>query len=338
MTDLLGFSDEEFLASVKAKLPAQRQAAIDKLSKVKSVYVTCGRDRLLAEQFSRFFGLMMATNSGKRDDGRAFFVTGESGAGKSRAIDHLLDNFAPLAPQQNSFGTITPAISVSLRGPCTLAMLGRRILSAAGYPVRQDVEQGKLWDMLPEQLHHRKVLVVHIDETQHMIRQTEKDSERKNLANAFKSVMNYKPWPVSFIMSGMPQTTELSRLDEQIERRGDFFVLPPVSMPEERVLVLRILEKLLSAADLTAPGLAETDVPDRVAHAARYQYGRIAQVVLAAIACTLDRGDTVVDREQFARAYLDHSHARGRDEMNPFLTDEWRKLEPGSFLQAARNP
>lgn len=330
------FGDEDFLASIKAKLSPERQVAVDTLSKVKSVYVTCGRDRLLADQFGRFFELMLATRGEQRDDGRAFFVTGESGAGKSRAVAHLLQNFSPLAPQHKSFGTIKPVVTVSLRGPCTLAMLGRRILKVAGYPVRQDMEQGKLWDMLPEQLHHRKVLVVHLDETQHMIRQTEKDSERKDLAKAFKSVMNYEPWPVSFIMSGMPQTTELSRLDEQIERRGSFFILPPVSLPEERVLVTRVVEKLVHAAGLAAPGLTETDVPERIAHAARYQFGRIAQVVLAAIACALGRGATVLDRGHFALAYLDHSHARGRDEMNPFLVEDWRMLEPGSFLQEAR--
>lgn len=334
MTDN-GFSDEDFLSLVKSRLPATRQATVDRLARVKDVYVECGRDRLLADQFERFFTFMLATRDGRRDDGRAFFVTGESGTGKTRAIERMLRNFEPLAPSRTSFGVVNPVVSVSLRGPCTLKMLGGRILKAAGYPFRQDIEQGKLWDMLPEQLHHRKILLVHIDETQHMIKQTEKDVERKNLGNAFKSVMNYDKWPVSFIMSGMPQTVELSRLDEQIERRGAYIEFPPISIPDELPLVVRILKKLVAAAELSPPDISGSDLPERIAHAARYQYGRVAQVIVAAIGIALDRDASELTREHFALAYLDHSHARGRDETNPFLAARWRNVDPGYFLQAA---
>jgi len=206
------------------------------------------------------------------------------------------------------------------------------ILREAGYPIRQKIEQGELWDMLPEQLHMKKVLIIHIDETQHMLRHTESDQERKNLAKAFKGVMNYKAWPISFIMSGMPGTTELARLDEQIERRASFAFLPDISLPEERDLVVRIIRQLSDTGGLDARAIIASDIPERTAHAAKYRYGRTAQIVMGAIQIALEQGDKTLSRDHFALFYLDHSHARGMDQMNPFLVDDWRRLEPGSFL------
>ncbi|NGO54055.1 ATP-binding protein [Allomesorhizobium camelthorni] len=327
-----GFSDDDFLRSVADKLPERDQHVREVLERVKSVYVECGRDAVLAKALRKFVVAMLAKRGHRRDDGRAFFITGESGAGKSRAIEHMLATNSSLQPQMTSFGLIKPVVTVRLMGPTTLKLLGKNILDNAGYPMRQKLEQGELWDMLPVQLHLRKVLIVYVDETQHMLKHTESDQERQNLAKAFKGVMNYEPWPVSFIMSGMPRTTELSRLDEQIERRGSFCFLPDVAMPEERKLILRIVQRLSDAAEINADRVLSSDLPDRIAHAARYRYGRITQVTLAALHVALERGDGVLTREHFALAYIDHSHARGHDEMNPFLVDDWARLEPGSFL------
>jgi len=324
--------DDEFFAGLVARLPERSRRAVSILERVKGVYVRCRRDDILAEALNSFLVQIIARKDGARDDGRIFFITGESGAGKTRAVAEMIRGNAALAPRRHSFGPSSPIVSVSLSGPSTLKILGQRILREAGYPMRQSVEQGELWDRLPDYLHHRHVLVVHIDETQHMLKQTETDHERKNLAKALKGVMNNREWPVSFIMSGLPRTTELSRLDEQFERRGDFATLPDVAMPKERSLVLRILKEMSAAGEVDPTGATAADMPDRIAHAANYRFGRIAQVVLAAIQVAVTNGDRALGRDQFARAYLLHSHARGHDEMNPFLAPDWRRLQPGSFL------
>lgn len=331
------FSDDDFFESIITKLPAKSRETIDIISKVKSTYITSGRDSVLKEQFDDFLVKMLARSSGQRDDGRAFFVTGASGAGKTHSVAHLLANNDLLQPQIKSFGTIKPVISVALQGPSTLKILGRSILRQAGYEFVQNMEQGEIWDMLPAQLHHRKVLIIHVDETQHMLKQTKTDTERANLAKAFKGVMNYKPWPVSFIMSGMPETTELARLDEQIERRGYFFDLPDIELPENRALVLKIINKSVEAAGLQSDNVVHSDLPERITHAARYRFGRITQVMLEAIQVALKQGATHLSREHFAHAYLGLSHARGHDEMNPFLVDDWKRLPAGSFLKKWRD-
>lgn len=327
-----GLSDHDFLSIVGSRLSPNEQRVRDMLERVKNVYVPCGRDRLAADIFSRFMTSILANRNGRRDDGRVLFVTGESGAGKTSLVQRMIDGNPALAPIPMSYGLVTPMISITLMGPSTLKYLGLNILRKAGYEITRKYEQAEVWDLLPEQLHLRKVLIIHIDETQHMLKLAHSDRERENLAKAFKGVMNYDAWPVSFIMSGMPETVNLAGLDEQIERRSRFLALPDVSLPNERVLIEKIATSMSEGANLELGGILESDLPERIAHAARYRYGRIAQVMLAAIEQALLRDDRRLSRDHFALAYLDHSQARGHDDMNPFLVDDWERLEPGSFL------
>lgn len=324
--------DGAFLEMIAARMSPEQRHASRALSLVKSVYVECGRDRRLAGALNDFLTSTLSIADGRRDSGRVLFVTGESGAGKSRAVERMLENNPLLKPYETDFGAIRPMISVSLDGPCTLKVLGRKILKAAGYPLRQEIEQGRLWEMLPEQLRQRRVLLVWIDETQHMLRHTKTDRERINVAKAVKGVMNNAAWPVSFVMSGMPETTELARLDEQIERRQSALYLSDILLPEERPLILRIIRQLCGPVNLDCTALVESDMPERIAHSARDRFGRVTQVVTAAIHEALKDDSAELHREHFALAYLAHSHARGHDEMNPFLVDRWQDLPKGLFL------
>lgn len=336
-TELHDFSDDDFLNAITQRFPDKQRAIRDSLEKVKSVYVRSPRDKVLEKDLDRFLVSMLAKQGERRDDGRALFITGESGAGKTRMISQMLEKNELLQPMQTSFGIVNPVATVRLMGPCTLRLLGKSILETIGYPIRQRMEQGELWDMLPNQLRQRRVLLIYVDETQHMLRHTTGDSERKNLAKAFKGVMNYAPWPVSFIMSGMPETVEMAQLDEQIERRSSFCRIPEIEMPEGRPLIERILIEMTSVIDMDATKVTQSDLPERIVHTARYQFGRVTQVVLAAIQVALEAGRTSLGRDDFARAYIHHSQARGYDEMNPFLVDDWQRLNPGAFLVDSRD-
>jgi hypothetical protein len=325
-------SDEDFLDTISNRLTDKEKRVKNVLERAKSVYVPCGRDQVAKKVFSRFVTMMLAKKAGRRDDGRVLFVTGESGAGKTTLVDRLLSENTALSPIQTSYGIINPVISLTLMGPSTLKFLGLNMLQQAGYKITRKYEQGEVWDILPEQLHLRKVLVVHLDETQHLLKLTESDRERDAVRKALKGVMNYKPWPVSFLMSGLPGITSLAKLDEQIERRARHLPLPDVHLPEERVLILKIVRAMCEAAGFDANSVLESDLPERIAHAARYRYGRIAQVILAAIEQAAYRTSSALTRDHFAHAYIEHSQARGYDEMNPFLVDDWERLEPGLFM------
>ncbi|RFC62743.1 ATP-binding protein [Fulvimarina endophytica] len=324
--------DDEFLDDFVSGLGEDAVRIVGSLERVKDVYVACGRDNLLKAKFDKFLHLVASRRDGRRDDGRCFFLTGESGAGKTALARHLLAQYPNLQPRVQPWGKTCPVVSVTLKGPVIMKTLGHNILRGTGYPLVQDLEENKVWDMLPEQLHLRKVMLVHIDEPQHLLTETPTGKERKKVAKAFKGVMNDPTWPVSFLLTGMPNTTELARLDEQIERRGFQFPLVDVALPEERRLVVRILTEMASAVDIDVAGIVASDIPERVAHAAAYRYARIAQVVLAGIHEALVGEAAELTREHFATAFIEHSHARGNDDMNPFLAHDWVRLPPGAFI------
>ena len=210
--------------------------------------------------------------------------------------------------------------------------------AARGFEAVKKMRQGEVWKEMPLELRRRKVLIVHIDEPQHLLKETETNLDRLNLANALKGIMNDAPWPVSFVLSGLPIVDEIARLDEQFERRATFVRLPNVLMPQERQLVERILRGLAKAGAVDCQHLIATDIPDRVAHAARYRYGRIAQIVVAALHVAFQEEDATLTRDHFAIAYSRHSHAMDHEGMNPFLADDWRRLPEGSFLIRGDEP
>ncbi|WP_199084551.1 ATP-binding protein [Bosea sp. ASV33] len=327
--------DDAFLAMMKARMPQRGQRIVERLERVKSVYVTCGRDKALADSFDGFMRNFFARRGSGRDEAEVFFVTGESGAGKSAAIERLLSREPLLKPIEGPFGTTSPYVSIKLRGFTHPRIAGRNIISAAGYPIRQDTQRAEIWDVMAARLKARRVFLVHIDETQHLIKQSASQKEREELANAIKGVSIDRDWPVAFLLSGLPGVAQLPLNDEQFERRGGAFIaFTDVKLPEERKLVTKILVKMCEAAGLGVSRLLETDLPERLAHAARYRYARICQITLEAIHAALAADDdphelTLTD---FARAYATRSHALGRDDMNPFLVDRWTALKPGSFL------
>lgn len=327
--------DDAFFDLMRARMPQRDQRIVERLERVKSVYVTCGRDKALGDAFETFFRNFMARRGSGRDEAEVFFLTGESGAGKSAAVERLLSRHPLLKPITGSLGTILPYVSIKLRGFTLPRIAGRNIIAAAGYPIRQDTQRGEIWDVMAARLKARRTMLIHIDETQHLIKQSASQKEREELANAIKGVSIDRDWPVAFLLSGLPRVAQLPLNDEQFERRGGAFIkFTDVKLPEERKLVTKILVKMSEAAGLSVSHLLETDLPERLAHSARYRYARICQVTLEAIHSALAADDhadelTLAD---FARAYALRSHALGRDDKNPFLVDRWMALKPGSFL------
>lgn len=337
MTDALGHLPgddpaEDILRSMRALMPAKSRNTMEILERVKKVYVASGRDLVLRQQFNTFLELILSERAGRRDPGSIFFVTGPSGAGKTEAVRYMVGNHPSMGTRQTGFGLVRPWISVSLKGFTHPRIVGRNILAEAGYPIRQDAARGEIWDGLADRLKTRGVLIVHIDETQHMIKKTSSPAEREKLGDAIKGLTNHEDWPVSLILSGLPSTNVLAQLDQQFERRGFFVALPDVNVATERTIVLEIVRQMADAAELALGTLFKEDVPERLAHVARYRYARICQVTLAAIHAAVHRGADTLAREHFALAYQNHSHARGFDSMNAFLVDDWRDLPAGSFL------
>jgi len=312
-----------------ARLPQGQQRVIDLMTKVNAKYVPSGRDKVIKETFDRYLTWTLTELRYRPGKGQAMYVTGESGAGKTDVVDRLLRTHEAMQPMEMEMGTFLPYVSVSLDGRSSLANLGNDILHKAGYVARRKIAESDVWPMLPAELAMRGIFVIHIDETQHLLQSA---FERKKLDSSLKGLMNDPEWPMRFILSGMPETNDLLVSDEQAERRNFSVELPAIDMNQERFLVEKIIRQLCEEAEFDCDALIKSDVPQRIAHAANYQFGRVVEITLSGIQECAMAGATELVREHLAKAYLYHSHTRGRDDMNPFLADGWASLRPGYYI------
>lgn len=323
---------EAYLQVLRSRLPERSQATITRLNQVNQIYVSSRRDTLLAEAFETFLEDYLSTRSGRRKEADIFFLTGESGAGKTEAVGRLLRMNPVMQPHLASYGTIHPYVSVKLSGYTLPRIVAQQIISAAGHPIKVGAKQGDAWNEMSPALKRRGVILVHIDEVQHIIRDDGPDLKR--IADAIKGVSIASQWPVAFLLSGLPGIRALAMNDEQFERRGRWIHFPDLKMPQDKSHVTRIVQKLSEAGGLALGSMFETDMPGRIAHASNYRYARVCQIVTAAIHQALRAKDNPTEllRGHFALAYASRSRARDHNQMNPFLVDNWEALEAGSFL------
>lgn len=327
--------EEAFFRTLQERMPEKSRNAIEALRRVKSVYVPCGRDKALRVGFDRFLERFMAGRNTVRDEADIYFLVGESGAGKSAAIGRLLREHPSLQTQETSYGPVTPYVSIKLKGYTLPRLVAGQIVRAAGYGRVDAGKQGELWDGLGEALRGQFVFLVHIDEAQHLMKKTATKRERQELANALKGASIDMNWPVAFILSGLPEVMKVAGEDEQVERRGDFTVFTDVSMPDERDLVVDVIKQMAEPVGVDVADVIQGDLPERLAHAARYRYGRICQLVLSALHEAIHKGRNELTVANFARAYERRSTTLGRDDRNPFLALDWSNLDSGSFLDLA---
>ncbi|TNC11695.1 hypothetical protein FF100_18845 [Methylobacterium terricola] len=330
--------DAAYRRALRARLPEKSRQVVERLDRVLAVHVESRRDTLLEGLFSRYVEHVVATREVSRKEPDIFFVTGDSGAGKSESVQRVMSRHPILQPIETSFGTIEPYVSVKLSGYSLPRIIARQIIAAAGHPMKPDRGQGDLWSEMPEALRRRRVMFVHIDEISHITERENNEVALRELSTAIKAVSISNVWPVAFVLSGLPSIRRIGMADRQYERRGRWVHLPRLRIPGQRNQVIRIMRDLSEAAGLGLGSLPETDMPERVAHAADYAFGRICKVVVNAIHEALHAPNcNELLPGHFALAYANCSRTRDRNELNPFMVDAWASLPSGLYLDVEEN-
>ncbi len=324
--------DAAYFQGIRSGMPEESQRVMEGLGKVGSVYVESGRDKALLTGFNRFLERYLATRHLPRKEADCFFLLGESGAGKSAAIDRLLRNHDGLRPVQKSYGLVQRFVSVKLKGYAPPRLVGRQIVRAAGYGLDAETGRGEIWDQMAGHLKAQRVFLVHIDEAQHLIKKNASQAERDDLADAIKGVSIDTAWPVVFVFSGLPVILKLPVGDEQFERRGNVIEFPNVDIKHDRHLVTNIIAEMCKPVGIKADHLSDTELPQRLVHATRGRYAWMCQLVEGAIQEALHWEKPLLSLGHFAVAYERRSLAFGRDDKNPFVEQYWKSLLPGSFL------
>jgi hypothetical protein len=269
-------------------------------------------------------------------EGWALFVLGATGAGKTHALSRIIQEMDDAQPVKTATTTTVPVLRVVAPSPCTLKMLGMEILMALGYPLTRELKESTAWGLVRQQLRMRGVKIVHIDEGQHMLNWRDAN-ERQKLADTLKNVMQQKGWPVSFIVSGLPELADFLDGDGQLWRRSDKCFLNPLDLATHRKGLETATRTVIHKhAGMTLSFDITDDFLGRLHRATGGQFGLVVQLLQSAVeqAVSQDIDATVVTWDDFATAY--NALAGCQPAENVFLAKDWHLVEPANALLASR--
>lgn len=344
MTDItsLNLEDEDPVSRMRRLRSRQRESVSGTMTKLHSAYFGTERDKLLDEETSILIDAFLEADAaedhrrvGRLREGRALAVTGESGAGKSRALERLFlkrEEFTDYGRKESD----CPLVSVTAPSPCTLRLLGESILKAIGYPVERRLDENVAWDLVRKNLALRRVRFLHLDELQHVF-QSRNTLEIGKVQDTLKGLMQDKEWPVWLILSGLPSIATFLAKDPQVWRRTRHVVFSNLQLPDDGAMVRRLITFYAKEkGDRSVEIVKDGELIARLLHAAMGRFGVVIELIQDAVAQALRLADSELKIEHFAAAYAARTGCI-RDE-NVFLAATNWELIDTSGLQGASDP
>lgn len=314
----------------------QDRAQIAKLERISSTYLRLERDELFAANL-KFVCDGLTTRedpnadlSGEnRGEARALVVVGASGAGKTRLLTRHFSRH-PGFPGYGVPSANCPLVSVTVPSPCSLKQLGRVILEALGYPLERDLREYMIWDLVRRRLKEMGILILHLDEAQH-VTQMANVIERTKLLNTFKGFLLSKEWRTALIVSGLPEVATFMSLDPQVRRRSRFMRLSALSLPDDNQTIFDMTCALAGKGEIGVLEGAISDLVPRLIHAANYQLGTAIEMITEAIGVALERESEQLGRHHFGDMYAGRTGCVAP--ANPFLAADWSEIDCTKSLQ-----
>ncbi|WP_170117016.1 ATP-binding protein [Phyllobacterium sophorae] len=286
------------------------------------------RDDLLKAEVERLrkrikFQMDAASGSlvGEMAEGRILALLGESGAGKTRSLTRIFKKFPELLGKPEA-GRERYLISIKAPSPCLPRLIAERILRAVGYPIQKELAENVAWNLVTQYLPACGVRLVHIDEFQH-VSQRNDALQRQKVRDSMKDVMQIPDFPVSFVVSGLPEIAEFLQPDRQIKRRTRTIVFHPLSYERDRSFLETMISNYVCRAGIEADFGGE--FVKRLIHAASSQTGIFIEYLLEGIeqALLLDRN--VLDNRCLEDVYAIRSGCL--PDQNVFTAKNWRSID-----------
>lgn len=306
---------------------------IARIERLNDFFIRTGMYEALKDEVARVRDLHGLNVSGRRVEGRALVVVGDSGAGKSAAIARLIASQPELQPRNLAVGPVVPIVSITAPSPFTPRALAMEVMNQGlGYGMVRDIRENVAYSRLREQLRVRQVRILHIDEMQHAL-SANNPHEMQKLSDTLKNLMQHAENPVSLILSGLPSLVDFVKTDIQLQRRCRFVRFAPLSFPED-VEGLRMIVKTVSQgpADLTPVDLLADEFLARLCRAAGGQFGLVIQICRAAAEEAIRTGSEELNPKHYALAYAAGTGC-APDE-NLFTVRDWEFVSSG-FVPAA---
>ncbi|GJE02331.1 ATP-binding protein [Methylobacterium isbiliense] len=258
-------------------------------------------------------------------EGRILVLTGETGAGKSRALKRLFRK------RHNELGG--RLLSITAPSPCTLMQLGRTLLPELGYPIQLDRKEHLIWEEVRRRLKTEDKRVLHIDEMQH-VTQTANVDQQERILNTIKSLVQRRRDPMILILSGTCDLANFLRTDGQVMRRCRFVEFGRLTLPSAADPIAETIENLVSFTPLTIEPEVADDLAGRLVHAANFALGVAIELICEAIEEALRFGDTRLLPDHFATVFWLRTGCPNT--MNPFRVQNWSDTDPMQVLDRPR--
>jgi type II secretory pathway predicted ATPase ExeA len=345
MTD---FDAKNFFNKAAARLMAALTPEAAKRAKRRGglykAYIKSDRHKRIDRAVSKIVENAAASVAGVSGRRRALFVIGESGSGKSTALQNTLLMRPELQPYYNEDGElISPMVYFDMPKPLKLRLFAQKIIEAAGYPLvfSDRMREYELFELAKRVLKERSVLILYIDEAQHALKETDKETIR-NLADIIKSLLQIDDWPLHLVLAGVPALAKFIQHEPQLRNRSLVVELEPVTFPAEldriRKIVQGIVEdhaKMKVDAALmtnvvdrkgTTHGALTEDFVHRLIHASEGGFGTVIDVVRMACDFAIETGADAVGLNHFVECYQFLTGCQDRH--NIFLSADWQSLTP----------
>lgn len=325
----------EALFHLRSQMPPSEVALADRLARLNEKYIGTARDKKLGTRIRALIRNVGGAANGVPSKRRALCVIGESGSGKSTAVQHAIAARKEFAPYEDSAGRlIHPLVTLEAPGSMTLQVLALELLRAIGYPLIKPPGESEAWHLLKEQLVFRKVLFIHIDEMQHALT-VNNHATGEHISDTVKSLLQIPNWPLHIIMSGVPAFANFRENNRQIITRSMVMEFERVnSVPVISDIVKRIIEV---HAEMNADAhVLEPAFIARLIHAMDGAFGTCIEftrtTVGEVLSATADSGrKATVQPHHFAEAYANVSACEPSE--NIFTAKNWTAINPGNALK-----
>ncbi|MEO3998875.1 ATP-binding protein [Mesorhizobium sp. CAU 1732] len=340
-TKIVGGRSAEFLNRIVSNQSDKRRAVNEALGRVLSAYLPTAYDDQLMEQIDWLLDSMLlelgeqpgvAAAEGMVRGGRALVVTGEAGAGKSRALAHAFASRSEFEGFGKP-GEWCPLLSVVAPSPFTLGALGNEIARKLGYHGRREIQHSKVWPVVRELMAECGIRILHIDEAQHGD-EIQSDSMTQEVENTFKRMMQEADWPIWLILSGLPELSRFCQADASMKRRVRVLPFEALTFDDHAGAVRQTMRDLVALCpSVGCAQLQSEEFAHRLLHAATYQFGIVVEYVQDAIAeCLTVESGGELGLGHFADVYAIRTGMRNDDNLNPFLANDWTAVPVESAL------
>lgn len=330
----------DFLNRIVSNQTAKRRATNEAVGRVLAAYLPTVYDEQLNEEINWLLDSMLLElgeqpgvppAKGMVRGGRALIVTGQAGAGKSRALAHTFAN----RPEFEGFGTPggwCPLLSVVAPSPFTLGALGNEIARKLGYHGQREIQHSKVWPVVRGLMAECGVRILHIDEAQHGD-EIKSDTMAQEVENTFKRMMQEADWPIWLILSGLPELSRFCQNDASMKRRVRVLPFEALGFPDHAEPVRQTIRDLVAHCPSVGCRDLQSDAfAHRLLHAATYQFGIVIEYVQDAIAeCLMVEGGGELGIGHFADVYTIRTGVTA-DDLNPFLATDWTAIPVESAL------